>query len=127
MYLTNLKVIGSFSVLKKDRINMAKFLVGLIFLFVSLSAKSQISDYKQLLDTALKTSLFNFVFIRPIRQISLDSSSMKEYYETFRRYNKAELDTLVLLQIFNNCKKMDTAEDVAKILKELEKSTEEKE
>jgi hypothetical protein len=79
----------------------------LILCFFSLNAKGQTIQYKQLLDTAIRSKGQLFVGSKPIAKIRLEEKDIRENYDDLKDFCK-DADTTILFQIIKNTKSIDT-------------------
>jgi hypothetical protein len=77
--------------------------------FCSLTTSGQSITNKSLLDSAINYEGAMFVNAKPISKIQLEKSEMWNYISWYKDFEKnGDLDTLVVLQIINNIKFIDT-------------------
>jgi len=79
----------------------------LIICLFFLNAKGQTTQYKLLLDTAIKSKGQLFVYSKPIIKIRLDKKDIRENYDDLKEIWK-NVDTTELFQIIENIKNIDT-------------------
>jgi hypothetical protein len=83
-----------------------KNLVLVICLF-SLNAQGQTTQYKALLDTAIKFNGQLFVSVKPLTKIRFDENNLRDNWDDFTELFK-DIDSIKLYQIIKNSKQLDT-------------------
>jgi len=82
------------------------FLLHFLYCLYSVNCKAQTIQYKQLLDSAIKSKNL-FVGSGPISKIRLDKNDIRENYSDLKEVCK-NVDTFTLFQIIDNFKTIDT-------------------
>ena len=78
----------------------------LLILFIYSSSFAQTNNYQNLLDTAIKGSLF--VSSKPLKVTRLDAKEMAYYVENLKEYSNQQLDIKMFSQIIQNANVADT-------------------
>lgn len=79
----------------------------LLILFTYSSSFAQTNNYQNLLDTAIRGSLF--VSSKPLKVTRLNQKEMWYYVENLKEYSNQKLDTIMFSQIIQNAKFTDTS------------------
>ena len=79
----------------------------LLILFIYSSSLAQTNNYQNLLDTAIRGSLF--VSSKPLKVTRLDPKEMWYYVENLKEYSNQKLDTIMFSQIIQNATFADTS------------------
>lgn len=79
----------------------------LAFCLISINSSGQTTQYKPLLDSAIKFTGNLFVSSKPITKISLDEKDLRDNYDDLKELYK-NVDTIAIYQILKNSKSIDT-------------------
>ena len=85
-----------------------KLLIIVLLLLICSSSFGQITNYQNLLDTALSRHGGLFVHSKPLKVKRLDPREMWEYVEYIKERSNQNLDTVMFLQIIYNSNLVDT-------------------
>ncbi len=86
--------------------------ISIVIFFIVFShtiSYGQKSSYQQLIDTAIKFS-GHFIYSRPITIVNFDKEQMLSYWQVMKDTWKNPIDTLIILEIIDNNKSIDSTE-----------------
>jgi hypothetical protein len=84
-----------------------RFLIIALLFFICSTSFGQITNYQNLLDTALNKHGALFVHSKPLNITRLDKRDMWEYVENIKERSNQNLDTVMFSEIIYNSKIFD--------------------